>query len=186
MGNETIDTWVRQAQKGDVQAFQHLWESSWPRMKRLAAHLCADSAQADDLVQATFIQAWKALPTLREPAAFMGWLRRILVNRTRDFWRPQKPVESLDAEDSFEADDLEPLVHEAMDVQERQEAVRRAVASLPEAQRSVVALYYLEEMEVLEVAATLDLPKGTVLSRLSRGREALRSRLSGYCLEVSE
>ena len=186
MGNETIDSWVRQAQKGDLQAFQRLWEDAWPRMKRLASHLCGDPAQADDLVQATFIQAWKALPTLREPGAFVGWLRRILVNRTRDHWRAQKPVSSLDDDDSFEPVDLEPLVHETMETLERHEAVRQAVASLPEAQRSVVALYYLEEMDVLEVAATLDLPKGTVLSRLSRGREALRIRLAGVAMEVSE
>ena len=185
MGNESLDLWVRQAQKGDLEAFQRLWVTCWPRMKRLASHLCKDAAQADDLVQAAFVQAWKALPTLKEPAAFSGWLRRILVNRTRDFWRAQKPVDSLDDEDAMEPVDTEPLVNEVLETLERQEAVRRAVAALPEGQRCVVALYYLEEMEVLEVAALLELPKGTVLSRLSRGRESLRLLLSGYSLEVN-
>jgi RNA polymerase sigma-70 factor (ECF subfamily) len=185
MANEQLESWVMRAQRGELEAFRKLWETCFPRMKRLADHLCGDTAQADDLVQAAFVQAWKALPTLREPGAFVGWLRRILVNRTRDFWRAQKPNDSLDDDSSFEPVDCEPLVTEAMEAQERQEAVRRAVAALPEPQRFVVALYYLEEMEVLEVASTLGIPKGTVLSRLSRGREALRGLLSGLNMEVS-
>lgn len=185
MANESLEHWVRKAQEGDLEAFRHLWEDHWPRMRRLAGHLCKDPAQADDLAQATFVQAWKALPSLKEPAAFAGWLRRILVNRTRDFWRAQKPMDSLDDETSYEPIDDEPLVVETLETLERQEAVRHAVAALPEAQRSVVALYYLEEMEVLQIAALLELPKGTVLSRLARGREALRQILSGILLEVS-
>ena len=176
---------VRQAQAGDLEAFRTLWERSWPGMRRLAGHLCANPCEADDLVQNCFVQCWKALSTLREPAAFMGWLRRILVNRARYLWRSRRPEESLDVLGALEPLDGEPNASEALDTSQRSELVRRVVASLPDGQREVIALFYLEELEVLEVASILGLPKGTVLSRLSRGRDALRERLSAYSLEVS-
>jgi len=182
--NAELEPWVRKAQSGDLDAYRHLWEETYPTLHRLAGHLCRDSGDADDLVQRTFIQCWKALPTLKEPGAFIGWLRRILVNRFRDTWRARKPNDRLEDMDGFEPCDDEPLVSEAMAIDQRHEAVRRAVASLPEHQREVMALYYLEEMDVLEVASTLSLPKGTVLSRLSRGRDGLRQLLSPLALEV--
>ncbi len=180
-----LEAVVKNAQQGDLEAFHALWKQFWPGMRRLAGHLCADAAEADDLVQASFVQCWKSLTGLREPAAFASWLRRIVINRARDLWRSRHPEDSLDDSHADEPCDGEPLPSETAGSAERSEVIRRAVASLPEGQREVIALYYLEEMEVLEVASTLGLPKGTVLSRLARGRDTLRQLLSSYSLEVS-
>jgi RNA polymerase sigma-70 factor, ECF subfamily len=184
-GMEELEDLVRKARDGDMEAFRRVWSLTWPRMRRLAGHLCSDPGDADDLLQTSYVQCWKGLAALRDPKAFLGWLRRIVVNRAHDRWRSRRPVESLDAEDAAEPVDGEPLPFDLLETRQRQETVRKAVADLPEGQRAVVALFYLEEMEVLEIASVLGLPKGTVLSRLARGRDALRLLLSPLLMEAS-
>lgn len=138
-----------------------------------------DVSRADDLTQETFARALTALPRLREDAAFRGWLFQIGSNLVRD--QAARATEVLtDDEATFEradprADPASRLLREELDA-----AIRAAVATLPPDQRAVIVLHHFEGLEVTAIAEALSVRVGTVKSRLGRGREALRRRLSPW------
>jgi RNA polymerase sigma-70 factor (ECF subfamily) len=143
------------------------------RLYRMAFAWCHDRYLADDLVQQALCKALQKRTQLRDPAAMDGWLHRILANCLHDFYRRQRETEEFDPERG-------PRTESAMQVAEREDVVtqvRRAVATLPLAQRQVITLIDLEGSSYNDVAVALDIPLGTVMSRLCRARRALRDRL---------
>ena len=162
-------------------AFERLYHATRLRLHHAVVHLVGSSEEAREIVQKAFVKAWERLSDLQEDAAFAGWIRRIAVNLVRDFWRSQKPLDEI-AEDDEEgaledsAPDPSEIVFERIEAQR----LRRAVSELPLAFREVVVLHYLDGSPVDEVARTLEIPRGTVLSRLSRARGRLRLQLAPY------
>ncbi len=132
-----------------------------------------DPALADDLVQQTYYKALRNQKQLRDIDAADAWLFRILSNCLTDHYRARKELLSDDELISIEKRTPE---HEAQDEQVAQR-VRQAVRSLPLPQCQVVTLVDLEGFAYVAVSQILDIPVGTVMSRLSRGRRALRDRL---------
>ncbi|MDQ3701290.1 MAG: GNAT family N-acetyltransferase [Chloroflexota bacterium] len=128
---------------------------------------------AQDAAQEAFWQAYRDLPALRDPAAFPGWLRRIVVRQCGRLTRGKR-VRVVPLSTAIEL--LSPLAEpaEAAEVSERQEAVRRAVRMLPESERDVVALFYLGGYAQMEVARFLEVPPTTVNNRLHAARGRLR------------
>lgn len=127
-----------------------------------------DRESCADAVQNAILKAWKHLGKLREPEKFKSWLVKILLNECRSMKRRQAPL-PLTEDLPAGAPDRETTLD-----------VRRAVMSLDEKHRLPVVLYYFEDMPIDQIAAALGLPKGTVLSRLSRARDALRKELKDY------
>lgn len=154
------------------------------RLYRLAYSWCHSKALADDLVQEAMSKALAKPRQLREPGLFLAWLFSILANCWRDHLRRHKPTEDVD---TAEGDAL--MMHETPEDSAHQSQVvakvRRAVAELPAGQREVLTLVDLEECSYAEVAAILDIPVGTVMSRLSRARAALKEKLV-HCREPKE
>jgi RNA polymerase sigma-70 factor (ECF subfamily) len=142
-----------------------------PRLRRYARALTGDSASADDLVQDTVERGWSRLGQWRADADLRAWLFSIMHNLHIDQLRRAPPPAS-----GLEDGDLpgDPGTGQ-LDLRD----LERALQLLPPAQREVLLLVALEEMRYEEVAATLDIPLGTVMSRLSRAREQLRRLLSG-------
>lgn len=143
------------------------------RLFRVAYSWCQDRAVADDLVQETMTRAWKNMASLRKPGSLDSWLFNILANCWRDHLRRERKIENLDDEAI-----LSDLVKEC-DI-ERQDLiarVRHAVKELPRTHREVIALVDLEGFSYKEVSQMLDIPQGTVTSRITRARETLRHRL---------
>jgi len=172
---------VRRARDGDQDAFEALFREHQGTMYRLAYHFTGSADLAEDVTQDAFVKAWERLAHLRDDGAFGGWMRSILLNQVRDSYRRHKDEQSIEdlagSAESTETDDPPPddrLAHE----QFRQD-VRRAVMSLPEHQRTAVVMHHLEGLEIGDIAARLGLKKGTVLSRLSRGRQMLKKKLAG-------
>lgn len=149
-----------------------------PRLYRLAYAWCHDAALADDLAQEALSKALRSGSGLRDEQALLGWLFSILNNCWRDHLRARR--EHLDI---HELDEL--VLDDAPDPEQRyasQQAtlrVRQAIAALPLAQRQVVTLIDLGECSYAEVAVILEVPVGTVMSRLSRARQALKQSLAG-------
>lgn len=143
------------------------------RLYRIAYSWTRNSALADDLVQDTMIKALRHQGQLRESDAQDAWLFTILANSYRDHFRRQRETEDIDDLDL--ADHSTPETEHA-DNQIRRK-VRAAIAQLPEGQRQVVTLVDLEGFSYVEVAQILSIPSGTVMSRLCRGRQALRALL---------
>jgi len=128
------------------------------------------------------VKAWHGLPRLRAEVAFGGWLRIIATNLVRDRSRRRKPevlmTDSADEDGAApEAVDDDPSPGDQYLLSQQQLLVRNAVSRLPEPQRLVVVMHHFEDRPVAEIADELGVPLGTVLSRLARGRDALRRRL---------
>jgi RNA polymerase sigma-70 factor (ECF subfamily) len=149
-----------------------------PRLRRYARALLGGRAEADDLVQDTIERGWDKLASWRRGSDMRAWLFGIMHNLHVDQQRrPALATEPLD-------DEL-PLAAPGGDVAGARLALRdmdSALRLLPPEQRAVLLLVALEEMRYEEVAAALDIPLGTVMSRLSRGRERLRLLMEGQPL----
>jgi RNA polymerase sigma-70 factor, ECF subfamily len=139
---------------------------------RVARRLSSDPAAAEDLVQETVLSAWRGFHQFRAGTNFRAWLFRILINAFLSRGRKKHPT-------------LVPLA--ARDFPSRGDAaaaaeVRQAIDELPVEQRTVVLLGVVEGFTCLEIAGMLSAPIGTVMSRLSRARQALRKRLAPKCV----
>jgi len=148
-----------------------------PRLYRLAYAWCHDAHLAEDLVQDTLAKACRHAGQLKDDAALEGWLFAILNNCWRDSLRRRR--ELVNVEDLDEAI----LSHEVtpettLDRRQTAGRVRQAIAGLPLGQRQVITLVDIEECSYAQVAGILGIPVGTVMSRLSRARQALRSNLA--------
>jgi len=140
---------------------------------RIAYSWCHNPALADDLVQETMAKALKNSNQLRDPKTLKAWLYRILSNCWRDHFRRSR--------DTVDIDDVVLVEHDTPDMRhDRQQVIQRvraAITLLPMGQRQVITLVDLEGCSYIEVAQILDIPIGTVMSRLSRARKALKERL---------
>ncbi|MEI6503275.1 MAG: sigma-70 family RNA polymerase sigma factor [Armatimonadota bacterium] len=182
---------VEQAKRGDQQAFAALYQRHQKPVYSLIRHLTGDDEVAADLTQDTFVKAWHGLPRLRATHAFAGWLRIIATNLVRDKSRRRRPESTITentTEDGpeFEIADDGPHLHDQYATRLQQQRIREAVVRLPEPQRAVIVMHHLEDVPVAEIAVQLAIPLGTVLSRLARGREALRRRLGLYVAQERE
>ena len=153
--------------------FKSMLAKSRGRLFRMAFSWTHDPALADDLVQQACYQALRKQKHLRDIEAADAWLFRILANCLADHHRKRRELLSDDELICVERRTPE---HETRDEQLAQR-VRQAVRSLPLAQCQVVSLVDLEGFAYASVAQILDIPVGTVMSRLSRGRRALREHL---------
>jgi RNA polymerase sigma factor (sigma-70 family) len=145
-----------------------------PRLRRYARAMLGNRAAADDLVQDTLERAWSRVAQWRQGSDLRAWLFSIMHNlRVDQLRRPNLPTHSID-EDDFEVP-TRAMQSDRLELGD----LDSALARLPEEQRAVLLLVAIEEMRYDEVAATLGIPIGTVMSRLSRGRERLRLILDG-------
>ena len=145
-----------------------------PRLRRYARALVGDRNAADDLVQDTFERAWARLATWRRSADMRAWLFSIMHNLHVD--QRRKPAV---ATTSMDDEVFEMPVRAMQDDQLELRDLGAAFAKLPADQREILLLVVLEDMGYDEVARTLELPIGTVMSRLSRGRARLRALMEG-------
>jgi RNA polymerase sigma-70 factor, ECF subfamily len=168
---------VARARKGDRESFNALVDLHVADLYRLAV-IVAGSEKAEDVTQDAFLAAWQELPRLRDTGRFVPWLRRILVNRARDLHRAERrrirPADLAAAVTLVERRpgraDPAPDVDALTDLQE-------AMTGLTVDQRAVIALHYLADLSLPEVAAILAIPQGTAKSRLNAALVVLRRRL---------
>ncbi len=143
------------------------------RLFRMALAWTGDPMLADDLVQDCLARAWEKRSHLKERARLDAWLFRILHNCWMEYLRRARATTDLDEVPP----ELENGPDSRLERQQLADRVRAAVARLPVGQREVVTLVDLEECRYAEVAEILEIPIGTVMSRLSRARRALREEL---------
>lgn len=145
-----------------------------PRLRRYARALVGDRAAADDLVQDTLERAWARVAQWRPGSDLRAWLFGIMHNLHIDQIRRRGLKESPLDEEHHDV----PIRATQTDCLELRD-VESALTRLPDEQRAVLLLVALEDMSYEEIATTLSIPLGTVMSRLSRGRERLRLILDG-------
>jgi RNA polymerase sigma-70 factor, ECF subfamily len=159
---------VRGAQQGSASDLEALFRAHWDRAYRAAYLVVHDAAAAEDIAQEAFLAAVRALDRFDRRRPFAPWLHRIVVNRAIDAARAR----SLRAETQL--DESVPAQPAAAPLNG---TVLAALAALPPDQRAVVVLRHLLEYTPGEIADLLELPRGTVNSRLRRGLDAMRERL---------
>jgi len=145
-----------------------------PRLRRYARALLGNRAAADDLVQDTLERAWQKLSQWREDSDLRAWLFGIMHNLRIDQLRRQQPL-TRPVEDGDYEQPTRPTQNDTLELQD----LESALLQLPDEQREIVLLVALEEMSYADIATMLAIPAGTVMSRLSRGRERLRQIISG-------
>ncbi len=165
---------VKQCQKGDQSKFRVLYRRYQRRVRSTLYQLCGES-MLDDLVQEVFFRAWKGLPKLRKPKTFSTWLYRICWNtacdQRRAFAQLRKQTQILAQQEiSPSRADFNAMHY--------QDLVQQGLQALTFEQRVVIVLHDLEDVPQKEIAHILEIPIGTVKSRLFHGRQALRE-----CLE---
>lgn len=159
---------VVRCQAGDGAAFAELVDRYAPRLRYFLRKLTADPASADDLLQSVWLDVYRGLPRLADPAAFPAWAYRLARDRAYRSFRGAKPAEQradLDPpapgpDDEFTAEDAA-AVHAALD-------------ELPPAHREVLVLRFLDDLSYDDIARVVGVPVGTVRSRLHLAKKALR------------
>jgi len=157
--------------------YQKQLEQLRPKLYRVAFSWSHNASLADDLVQETLVKALKNFRQLRDPSQLNGWLFSILANCWRDHFRQHREMEDIDALEDYRC----AIQTTPEDEHAQAQIVYRvwdAVAKLPVGQRQVLTLVDLEEFPYIEVAAILSIPIGTVMSRLSRARQSLKTLLN--------
>ena len=160
--------WVRRAQAGSPSAIEALYRLHWPRAYRAAYLVVHDAAGAEDIAQEAFLAAVRSLDRFDRRRPFAPWLHRIVVNRAIDWARARSLRQEVDLADS--------LAHEP-DPPAALPALVDALRELPPEQRVVIVLRHLLDYTPGEIAELLELPRGTVNSRLRRGLDELAERM---------
>lgn len=186
---ESEETTVRRAQAGDRDAFRCLFERYQNQVYGYVRRMVSEENLAADLAQDAFVRAYEALPRLKAPGAFRGWLFQIAANRVRDHWkRPCRDALSLDAPAAETGGELAvpdpgPGPERLAVREQMRTSVAEALAKLPPERREVVVLHHLNGLDVRTIAAMLGVPEGTVKSRLGRARADLRQFLAEWMEE---
>jgi RNA polymerase sigma factor (sigma-70 family) len=185
-GDGTEDDALACARRGDQSSYEELVRRHAPVAHRTAL-LFGAGADADDVVQESFVKAFRSLDRFRADAPFRPWLLSIVVNETRNLHRASRRRAVLALRVARLPDGAAPVdpLAAAAD-QERRAALLDAIRSLPERDRAVVTCRYLLELSEAETATALGMPVGTVKSRLSRALRKLQGRLTGLATTGEE
>jgi RNA polymerase sigma-70 factor (ECF subfamily) len=164
--------WVRGAQAGSVSDLEALFRLHWPRAVRAAYLVAGDAAAAEDIAQEAFLSALRALDRFDRRRPFGPWLHRIVVNRAID-WSRARAVRAEVGDEPLERLEADPPPAEGGG-----DELRAALRALPPEQRAVIVLRHLLGYTPGQIARLLELPRGTVNSRIRRGLDEL-GRLLG-------
>jgi RNA polymerase sigma-70 factor, ECF subfamily len=186
-GNRELDQiLVVRAQQGDKKAFGMLVEKYHRKLGRLLGRMIRDQAEVEDVVQESFIKAYRALPNFRGDSAFYTWLYRIGINTAKNYLvsmgrRPQVMQEvEIDDVENFEGGyemRTTDTPETALMTKQIAQTVNDTVASLPEELRTAITLREIEGLSYEEIATLMQCPIGTVRSRIFRARETISEKL---------
>jgi RNA polymerase sigma-70 factor (ECF subfamily) len=156
---------------GDADSFARLVRRWHSRLLRHARYFTRDTDAAQDVAQDTWMAIVRGIRTLHDPARFRAWAFHIVANKSRDWVRREqarrRATLQVEAEPPTDAGASSGAI----------ERVRAGLTELEPSQRCILTWYYLEEMSLADIAEALEIPVGTVKSRLFHARNALRARL---------
>jgi RNA polymerase sigma-70 factor (ECF subfamily) len=169
--------------KGDIELYAEIIDRYSGKVYSTAYSYTHSQEESKDLVQEILIKTYNNLSSFKEDARFSTWLYRIAVNSCID-WSRKKKSKAIMTAISFEETNILEIIttdtegpEELLLQQENKEAVRNAVGDLPEIYKTVLILYYFEELQVQEICNILDMPRKTIETRLYRAKKILKSIL---------
>lgn len=177
---------IERCKRQDPKAFDELVSGYERRIYNFAMRLSGNADDAEDIAQETFIRVFNAIQNFRGDSNFSTWVFRIAHNVFLDMRKKVKAHPQTSLEESVELDESEvtrqvedpnPLPDEVAQASELHNILQRAIDALPDYQREMVVLYHTQNKSYEEIAEIMELPIGTVKSRLNRARIALKSLL---------
>jgi RNA polymerase sigma-70 factor, ECF subfamily len=183
---------VRRAQEGDRAAFRKLFDLYHRRVYQMAVAMLRHPQDAHDVVQEAFVRVHRHLPDFQGNSSFYTWLYRISMNLVYDQLRRRKAQRAVDfddtigrAEDGGDTSNLTPVIDGADPGRsharkELASEIQAALATLPEHHRQVILLREVEGLSYEEIAKIMNVPKGTIMSRLFHARRKMQRALAGY------
>jgi RNA polymerase sigma-70 factor (ECF subfamily) len=186
----SIDVLIERCLNGDQQAWEQIVRQHWRKVFNVAYKFVAKHDEAEDLTQDIFLKIFKSLDTFDRRANFQTWLISVSRNLCIDHYRSvRKERETIDRD--VDPGDLSPVSHEvspyaALEQRDRVALLREAMAALPETLRTAVLLRDIRELSYQEIADTLQLPEGTVKSRINRGRTELARQIKRLKTQYEE
>ncbi|MCL1951892.1 MAG: sigma-70 family RNA polymerase sigma factor, partial [Oscillospiraceae bacterium] len=182
MNDQNIRDLALEAAQGSVPAFQELYQRTRQGAWFVALSIAKNEHDAQDILQDSYLKAYKSMGQLEQPESFVPWLNQIVANKAKNYIARKKPESFADYGDENALDwqeETDPafLPDEHLDREEAKALIASLVRELPEDQRLVVLLHYYDDMEVAAIAKSLEVPEGTVKSRLARARTKLAAML---------
>ena len=182
---------VKRVQNGDKQAFNLLVQKYQFRIKHLVGRFVKDSSEQEDVVQESFIKAYRAISRFRGDSAFYTWLYRIAVNTSKNYLvaagrRP--PAQDVIADKFTSVGGSDRLVEsnspeEIAQNDELVEAIRQSISSLPDELKEAIQLREFDGLSYEDIATIMDCPIGTVRSRIFRARATIERAISSMVLD---
>mgnify|MGYP006271039751 CR=1 FL=1 len=184
--DRSLEATLEAAAGGDETAWRRLIDAYGGRVYGLLYRQCGDPELAEEIAQSTFVKVAQKLDGYREHGRFEPWLFRIAMNRLRDeMRRRRRQASAVDFTDTppeaigYAADEQRHAPDQPAMTAERNQALARALADLPEADRQVLQMRYTAELSYAQIAESLNQPLGTVLARGHRALKKLRKSLDG-------
>ncbi len=178
---DAIETLIQRCLNGDQAAWDAIVRQYWRKVFNVAYKFVGKHDQAEDLAQDIFLKIFKSLDTFDRRANFQTWLISVSRNLCIDHYRSvRKERETIDRD--VDANELSPVSHAigpmaALEQRDRVALLRQALGALPETLRTAVLMRDIQELSYQEIADRLDLPEGTVKSRINRGRTELARQI---------
>lgn len=176
---------VTRAKNGDQQALNQLYNDTYRQAYQVAMQMFHDENEAFDILQDSYIKAFNNLSNLKEPTKFKSWFFQIVSNTCRDYLRKRKNNPMFFSDMTYEDDNGENEIEfvdestafspeENVDYSETQRLVAEMIDNLPDEQRLVLLMYYIEGLSIKEIAQSLEISENTVKSRMNYGKKKLK------------
>lgn len=176
---------IKKCKKGNREAFDKLFEMYQQQVINIAYSMLSDREDALDAAQEVFVRVYRNIKSFKEQSSFTTWLYRITSNVCSDMLRKRQRSAKVisinqmsDENKDIDIPDTSPTPEDNVFMNERQRLVRQAIDELREEYRVVITLCDIEDMNYDDIAEMLNLPKGTVKSRINRARAALKKKLA--------
>lgn len=171
-------------QKGSEAAFNEIFERYHKLVFYVANRTCHNEADAQDITQETFLTIRDRAQDIRNPKYFRLWVYRIISSKCKNMFYKNRRMMYPTEDDFFETRMMENrndfIPHQDMHFKNDQEVLNHLIDQLSEGQRLVMIMYYMEQFSISEIAEIMELPEGTVKSRMSAGRKALQALVEQY------
>lgn len=181
--DESLDTLLNSIKGGDKKAFQELYKRYYKRVYYFALQISKNNQDAQDITQETFVQLQKSLPNLKENRAFSVWLHRIIISKAGTHFRKNKEValpEDHVAFKNYKEERSYLLPTESMHFDTDKEMMEFFLNQLDEKFRIVLTLSYYSNLRIKDIAAILEVPEGTIKSRMNKAKEILKEKIEKY------
>ncbi len=173
-----------QNDEGGEEAFEELYRKYYKLVLFIANRECANESDAQDVLQETFIEIRKSIPHLKNPQYFRLWLYRVVNSKCKDLFRSRK-FSCIDSDNDYIQNSVREERREAipemqMKFTSDQDVMMALIDELPHRQRIVLMMFYLEQCSIKEIAKILEIPEGTVKSRISTAKSTLKEKIEKY------